>query len=51
MLSLCHYRFSCGVDFTIIIQLERLLKLYSYSYFICCCVQHLVLSNVVFDCV
>lgn len=26
---LCHYRYSCGVDFTITIDLERLLKLYS----------------------
>lgn len=29
---LCCYSYSCGVNFTIFIELERLLKPYGYSY-------------------
>ncbi len=32
IVSLCHCRYSCGVAFFIPIELEWLLKLYSYDY-------------------
>ncbi len=31
----CHYHFSCGVDFAILLELEQLVKLYSYPYGYC----------------
>ncbi len=32
IVPLCLYHYSCGVDFGILIELEQLLKLYSYSF-------------------
>ncbi len=32
IVSLCHYRYSCSVAFSILIESEQLLQLYSYHY-------------------